>query len=219
MQENKVVIKINYDKPQWNQPLSSPALVTVWHVRRIVIAALLGLLALGVLLAWILGFWQSEAVAPQRNASANTEAVVLSEVLNNNNKPLDITAEKSALPVSHKPVFSVYDKRVIQSFLNLGAFSKHPYKSVKSSIVVSPSKSVEVFYLTKLQSHTHGGYYHRWHHQTRGDIRPPMVSKQHHTKWYSAKTLTAADLGEWTVQLLDSNDVVLSEVKFWVSLE
>lgn len=217
MQQNKVVIKINYDKPQWNQSLSSAPAVTVWHVRRIVCAVL----ALVVVLAWALGVWQTEVTesVSQGHDSANRDAVVSIAPINTSNNSLEITAAKSTPTLSQQPLFTVTDKRVIRTFLNQGVFTQHPYKSVKSSVVVSPSKSVSVFYLTLLHPHADGVYYHRWRHPLRGDIRQAVVHKQLHTKLFSAKIFTAEDLGEWTVQLLDSNDAVLSEVKFSVTLK
>lgn len=70
MKDNKVVIKLNY--PHQRAETKAPQLVTVWHVKRIVIAAILLLLTIAVLFYFFIGM-EPAAVAPkQNNLSENT---------------------------------------------------------------------------------------------------------------------------------------------------
>lgn len=79
MTENKVVIKINYDKPRAGQTESRPRIVTEWHIGRIIAAITLILIILALLVYFLTGTDEVGERSKSFAAAKNTERIIQSE--------------------------------------------------------------------------------------------------------------------------------------------
>ncbi len=87
MKDNKVVIKINYDKSSAKQPPSSPNMVTQWHIGRIAMA-FVALLSIGAMVTYFLLSPGQVERSPISQPAAETKEPLISDATVGETKPI-----------------------------------------------------------------------------------------------------------------------------------
>lgn len=230
MAENKVVIKINYDKDKNLKPINvEPKMVTVWHTRRILAAAAVLIVLVAVPVFWLSGNDNSDAPAPASAASEeipltinNPVPVNVSDTVNVG-KAANVISDPQNLPTSKsasasnsvkRPPAIIYDKKVIRASLNTGPKDKEPYQQVRLPIKLAHNQSIELFYFNELRNINERHLYHHWIKDGLTVDKKSLNISDNKVKVLSGKTLSYKDRGEWQIQLVDKKGKVFSEVSF-----
>ncbi|ANE55831.1 DUF2914 domain-containing protein [Methylomonas sp. DH-1] len=237
MADNRVVIKINYDKSKTATPATEPQTITVWHTGRIVIAlVLLVLFSLFLYFAFSggdrAGNTQTEMVEkvqePQSNpmSAASNPQQVAAEGKDNNIK-VDSAAvsptptldnAKAGLQAS-SPVGIIFDRRVIRASLNTRLKDNEPDQPVQGAFAVVKGKPLELFYFTEIRNPGGLGLFHEWLRNKQVVQHKQLDLKDTRSKVWSSRVLSYKDVGDWQVRLSDKKGKVYSEVKFSLSAE
>jgi len=232
MSDNKVVIKINYDKNRPAKPKTQPQMVTVWHTRRILVAAITLVLIIAVLYSWLSDNDQTsdtqiepalkvpateksdvDSVESQAPAVLNKTAPATLPVLENHQESI-----KKA-EMTKKPAAIIFNRSVIRASLNGKPKDNEPGEPIKLPLRLAATQSAELFYFSEIKNMKGQLLFHQWRrngqivYQKQLDIKEPI------SKVWSSKTLSAKDKGEWQVQLADKKAKVYSEVNFMVNPE
>lgn len=236
MAENKVVIKINYDKDKNRKAMAEPKMVTVWHTRRILSA--LSVLALIVIaLVFRLSgddiqdagkLEKSEHAEMRESFNAADAAVKGSNIAVNQNETKDQAVEtvkpsgrqkEPANAAAKRPAAIILDKKVIRASLNTGPKDKEPYQPVKLPLQLDQNQTIDLFYFNELRNIKDRALYHYWSKDGRIVYKKQLDIKDGRAKVLSSKTLSYKDKGEWQIQLVDRKGKVFSEVNFSVNPE
>ncbi len=232
MAENKVVIKINYDKDKVRKP-AEPKMVTVWHTRRILVAVAILVLLVGMPIFWFGGDSDSDKLEQTETAkkeqSLNNDGAVSQEsgVAVSADQPLKPAVENVkqsaknsvAIEKANHPAAIIYTKKVVRASLNSGPKDKEPYQPVKLPIRLSQNQKIELFYFTELKNIKDGVLYHYWSKDGQTVDKKQLSIKDSDGKVLSGRTLSYKDKGEWQIQLVDKKGKVFSEVNFLVNPE
>ncbi|MDD1620474.1 MAG: DUF2914 domain-containing protein [Methylococcaceae bacterium] len=234
MAENKVVIKINYDKDKIRRP-AEPKMVTVWHTRRILAAIAILTLLVGIPIFWFggddgqdLDKLEQTETAKNEQPLNNGEAVIQgSDGAVSADQPVRLAPENAkqsvkngmAIDGTKRPVAIIYTKKVVRASLNSGLKDKEPYQPVKLPIRLGQNQKIELFYFTELKNMKDGVLYHYWSKDGQMVEKKQLNIKDSGAKLLSGRTLSYKDKGEWQIQLVDKKDKVFSEVNFLVNPE
>lgn len=232
MAENKVVIKINYDKDKIRRPVE-PKVVTVWHTRRILAAAAILTLLVVMPIFWFSGddggdsdkVEQIETVKKEQPLNNGDPVIQQSEVAVKANQTVKQAAEKitqnpnknGVAEVPKRPAAIIYTKKVVRASLNSGPKDQEPYQPVKLPIGLAQNQKIELFYFTELRNIKDGVLYHYWFKDGQLVDKKQLNTKD--SKLLSGRTLSYKDKGEWQIQLVDKKGKVFSEVNFLVNPE
>ena len=218
MVENRVLIKINYDKDKRRKELIDPKIVTVWHTGRI-----FGVTAILVLLTIPILFWFSGEKIEENNPSA----VEISK--DTNNAPLQKdetsiasitdTPTKTQVIPSPKTIASpssaiIFDKRVIRASLSEAPHRRGPGKVVKTPVIIEPGQTRELFYFSEIKNMEGKVLFHHWLKNGKLTYKKRFTVKEDKSKLISSRKLNDKDTGEWRTMLIDNNGKTLGEVKF-----
>ena len=233
MADNKVVIKINYDKDRYRKALIDPKMVTVWHTRRI-----LGFLMVLLLLVFAIYLLFSEEnkheetiqvseklkspviVAPQavedikpeiiKNAPQTKDEAQQTPVVNRLDTPSNKTSD------TKRPAAIIFDKRVIRASINTAPKNDEPGDLVKFPAFIEQNKSLELFYFSQVKNLKNTILFHRWYKDDQLHQKKQFTVKSNNEKLVSSKKFTSNDAGEWQVVLVDNKGNTLSEVNYLV---
>ncbi len=231
MADNKVVIKINYDKKQAGLS-SQPQTVTVWHTRRILIAVLAIVLVILLLFSLFSGDGndsdtqinsaekvqqlnpvEAESVAQQPSpAVENTQPVVTPK------QPVKSESAKVTDTVK-RPAAVILDRKVIRASLNSKPKDKEPGEPIKSPVRVNQNQPVELFYFSEIKNMKAKVLFHQWRRNGQLVLQKQLDTNAYISKVWTSKTVSVKDKGEWQVQLADKKGKVYSEVNFVVDTE
>lgn len=223
MAKSTVVIKVSYDKTAQLAKLKAPEMVTVWHVRRILLA-----LTIPILLVWLwfkpsktddVGALQSEeakavitAVEPAV-ASVNNPINPSQPVL----KPLEAVIKSvNNLP---KPTAVIFDKRVLRAAVVSEFINEQPAERIKSNLKVLKNQPIELFYFSEVKHFNNKNVAHAWFkngqlvHKKHWQVKEPLA------KLTSSYRFSVKDAGEWQVMLQDKKGKDLSKTQFFVTTE
>ena len=192
MKENKVVIKINYDKTKARQSEHHPRMVTEWHVGRIIVVLVLIFLAVGYLIYRITSSEQIERqpisqptpvkkptlipttkvghsnVIPGNNAIETNATKSDQETITPTGTPSIIETKASKVqPIIHSQRNTllkplIVDKRISRVTLASGLNDKEPIGKVSLPIVVDKTKAKGVFFFTEINNMKGEVLFHRW---------------------------------------------------------
>lgn len=236
MAENKVVIKINYDKDKNRRPITEPKMITVWHTRRILAAVLILMLSVVIPIFWFSSdddhnddkVETTEYVEKESPLTGADSVIKETEVsVNSGNSVTGVSAGnkesgKNSEPVKEsakRPPAIIYSKKVIRASLNSGAHDKEPYQPVKLPVKLSKTQTIEVFYFNELRGITDKALYHSWSKDGQVLDKKQLNINGSRAKVLSSRTLGYKDKGEWQIQLVDRKGKVFSEVNFFVNQE
>lgn len=235
MAENKVVIKINYDKNKTGKSLSEPKMVTVWHIQRILFWAAILAILLIMLFYWLSNnHTNNTGVNSDIAAGKATTPTGMGD--NNFSKPqtqpnsessstIGITTENyrnEAGKTTNKPqspAAIIFDKKVIRASLNTVIKDTEPYEPLIGALKLSEHQRIPLFYFTQLKTGNNQGYNHIWSKDGKTIYKKTLPVKENKNKLISSKTFTHKDKGEWRIQLTDKTGKVFSEVIFFIDTE
>lgn len=222
MAKSTVVIKVSYDKTAQLAKAKPPEMVTVWHVRRILLA-----LTIPILLVWLLfKSTKTDDVEVSQVESTPVVAAVEPMVANLSNevklsqpalKPLETVVK----PVNNlpKPTAVIFDKRVLRAAVVSEFINDQPAERIKSNLKVSKNQPVELFYFSEVKHLNNKNLSHAWFkngqlvHKKHWDVKQPIA------KLISSYRFSAKDAGEWQVVSQDKKAKHLSETQFFVTTE
>lgn len=235
--DNRVVIKINYDKTKTAKPIVQPQTVTVWHTGRIAIALLL--LGLFLLLLYAVfngeqsGNTQTDSVGKVQEpvstpnlVANNTDPSVLENADNNKvaaqrispiGQPQSENAKTELLAT--RPLGIIFDRRVIRASLNTRLKDNEPDQPIEGAFAVVKGKPIELFYFTEIKNPGRLVLFHEWLRNKQVVQHKQLDLKETRSKVWSSKILSYKDVGEWQVRLSDNKGKVYSEVKFSLTAE
>jgi len=234
MADNKVVIKINYDK----KPASLntvPQTVTVWHIRRIVIAALVIVLLIILLFSWFSGdnegshtqidsaekvqqFNNPVAEHDDRQALVAPVAPEVPAAVIARKEPANLESVKKVDTIK-RPAAVILDSKVMRASLNGRPKDNEPGEPIKSPVRILPNQPAELFYFSEIRNMRGKTLFHQWLRNGQIVQQKQLDMKDKISKVWSSKTLSAKDKGAWQVQLTDKKGKVYSEVNFLVNAE
>lgn len=210
MRDSKVVIRINCDALQQQKEIIDPKLVTVWHVRRIIVAVLLVVALLGGLLNWLIGDntqEQAPVIISQTPVAAN---------VSNEPPPTPVTQVQPALTPPAKAAV-IFDKHVMRAAVVKSVIEGQPGESWGSNIQIASQQNVQVFYFSQVKNMKDHVLFHQWKKDGRLIIKKRLGIRDNKAKLVSSKQFTAKDVGQWQVILVDEKNKVFSEANFVVN--
>ncbi len=220
MSENKVVIKINYDKAQARKSVVTPKMVTVWHTRRILIAV--GVLLLSCLIILFLSM-------AGNNESNKTESSVVDNGANITNTQVSEPGTSIVNPISpavidtrqnaivKRPEAIILDKHVVRALLSSAPNNDEPGERIKSPVNIAENQTQELFYFVQTKNLKNSILFHRWYKDGQVMSKKQFNVKSNNAKLISSHKLTAKDIGQWQVVLIDKKGKLLSEVNYFVN--
>ena len=236
---NRVVVRINYDKDRRRKELIDPKMVTVWHKGRIFSAIAILLLLIGFLFFLFSGEEAKEnkpLSLKNDEQSKSIESVQKEEIsvpkLENNKvspEPLpSISPVKTSLSVkpkksssatvsSKRPPAIIFDSRVIRASLNKEPRYGEPGDPIKPRVVIGLGQSIEAFYFSEIKNMKHRVLLHHWFKNGELVYKKHFDVETDKFKLISSKKLSAKDVGEWSVALIDQKGKRFSEVNFSVN--
>jgi hypothetical protein len=220
MSENKVVIKINYDKAQAKKSDVTPKMVTVWHTRRILVAV--GILLLSCLIILFLSMaGNNESNKTESSVVDNGENITNTQVsepgtpIVNPISPPVIDARENA--IVKRPEAIILDKHVVRALLSSAPNNDEPGERIKSPVKIAENQTQELFYFVQTKNLKNSILFHRWYKDGQVMSKKQFNVKSNNAKLISSHKLTAKDIGQWQVVLIDKKGKLLSEVNYFVS--
>jgi hypothetical protein len=220
MSENKVVIKINYDKAQAKKSVVTPKMVTVWHTRRILVAV--GILLLSCLIILFLSMaGNNESNKTESSLVDNGENITNTQVsepgtsIVNPISPPVIDARENA--IVKRPEAIILDKHVVRALLSSAPNNDEPGERIKSPVKIAENQTQELFYFVQTKNLKNSILFHRWYKDGQVMSKKQFNVKSNNAKLISSHKLTAKDIGQWQVVLIDKKGKLLSEVNYFVS--
>ena len=220
MSENKVVIKINYDKAQARKSVVTPKMVTVWHTRRILIAV--GVLLMSCLIILFLSM-------AGNNESNKTGSSVVDNGANITNTQVSEPGTSIVNPISpavidtrqnaivKRPEAIILDKHVVRALLSSAPNNDEPGERIKSPVNIAENQTQELFYFVQTKNLKNSILFHRWYKDGQVMSKKQFNVKSNNAKLISSHKLTAKDIGQWQVVLIDKKGKLLSEVNYFVN--
>ena len=228
MVDNKVVIRINYDKDKYRKEVIDPKMVTVWHKGRIFFALLLmSSLIVALLMLFggnsveesggqspLLGIESVSDSAP-KNSGANLEK----EKVNGENVLSENVPSIQTIIVS-KPVGIILNKRVIRASINRSVDDSSSQSTVIVDSVIhldQNSNQQPLNYFSEVKGVKESSLYHRWLKNGQIVHVRQFTIKDRKGKLLSSRKLGSKDVGHWEVMLIDKHEKVWSRSAFEVS--
>ncbi|AEG00317.1 DUF2914 domain-containing protein [Methylomonas methanica] len=224
MADNRVRIKINYDKDKQRKALIDPRMVTVWHTGRIFSAVLLLLIVIG---GTIYLFSRKDAdenklqsneiinpaevTPPQTPVTASPELPKVEPSV-----PVQIRNTKNAAIVKRPPAI-IYDRKVIRASINTAPKNNEPGDPVKQPVVLGQNETKELFYFSQIKNMLGHTLFHAWYKDENLIIKKQFEVKTNNARLISSRKLTAREAGEWRVVLMDKKGRKLSEANYSVN--
>lgn len=220
MTDNKVVIKINYDKNRQRKALIDPKMVTVWHTERILGAIAVLIIVIALL---VFGLSGNDENPPAKALEPVAETVLNPAQTNASTEPVfnsvqtheqDLTKPSS---IVKRPAAIILNKRVIRAALTAEPSKDEPGAPIEFPVIIQPNQSLEVFYFTEIKNMKDKVLWHHWFRNGQLVYKKSLVLKTNKSKFISSKKLSVKEAGEWRVVLMDTQGKSLSEVNFFVN--
>ncbi|MCK9605005.1 MAG: DUF2914 domain-containing protein [Methylomonas sp.] len=224
MADNRVVIKINYDKDKQRKALIDPKMVTVWHTGRILLAVfILLILMIGVI--YMFSGNDADENKRQTDEIINSPEVTLPETpkivkqeLPKAVAPIPVhESDTKNVAVVKRPPAIIYDKRVIRASINSAPKNNEPGDPIKQPVVLGQNEAKELFYFSQIKNLIGHTLFHAWYKDGQLIIKKQFDVKNNHARLISSRKLTARDVGEWQVVLMDKKGKKFSEANYSVN--
>lgn len=224
MAKGTVVIKVSYDKTAQLAKVKTPEVVTVWHVRRILLA-----LTIPILLVWLL--FKSiqtddvEIAQPEVVAPINIDQTLVAPAISESKPKPPITEVKPVVaelkPVNNlpKPTAVIFDKQVLRAAVVSEFNNDQPAERIKTNLKVLKNQLVELFYFSEVKHLKNKNVSHAWFKNGQLIHKKHWSVKQPITKLISSYRFSTKDVGQWQVVLEDKKGKYLSETVFFVAAE
>ena len=224
MADNRVRIKINYDKDKQRKALIDPKMVTVWHTGRILSAVLILLTVITGAIYLFSGksadenkLQSNEIINATEVTPPQAPAIVSPELPKAEPPaPVQISDTKNAEIVKRPPAI-IYDRRVIRASINTAPKNNEPGDPVKPAVVLGQNESKELFYFSQIKNMIGHTLFHAWYKDENLIIKKQFEVKTDNARLISSRKLTAREAGEWRVVLMDRKGRKLSEANYSVN--
>ncbi|PPD35682.1 MAG: hypothetical protein CTY19_01130 [Methylomonas sp.] len=224
MADNRVVIKINYDKDKQRKELIDPKMVTVWHVRRIYSAVAILLLLVALFVLWIYPENDDEkTLKPTLIINGNTgddaAAVhqVASERVVDKSEASQTQIDTKKPLIVKRPAAIIYDRQVVRAALTTEPKKNEPGEAVNLPVSIVQNQILELFYFSQIKNPKSSILFHRWYKNGQLIFKKQFEVKKDHATLISSKKFTSKDIGDWQVLLVDKNGKSLSEINYSVN--
>lgn len=221
MADNRMVIKINYDKDHRKEVID-PKIVTVWHRERI-LAALSVAVLLIVVFVWLLsddgqkGDGVSSSIELVDNQVLETKQQQHNEQNQSPATANQISNQQARRVVVTNGAAIIYDKHVIRASLNSNIKDQEPGQILRSAVTLEPGKTQELFYFSETKTNNSGILFHQWLKDGQ-QMHRKQVDKQK-SKFVSKYSVGQKEIGHWKVELIDKKGKIYSQVEFNVGLQ
>lgn len=196
MQDKKnIVIKVSFPA-QENQAisgLSTPQVVTVWHIKRLLLAGLAGVLLL--VLLWFLFKPTPQPTLPAPQA-IKTEPLLI----------------KQAQPKAEAKV-------VNRSLLTLQVVNNEPFGELIPPLKINKDAATSVYYFVELAAMDGRTVYHEWLLDNELITRKQVNVSGDKWRTASRQLLMYSNRTDWTVRLVDETGQILNTIPFKVIYE
>lgn len=221
MADNRVVIKINYDRDRKRKELIDPKMVTVWHTGRIFSAIAILVFLISLIVFWLSGEETDEnklAVQEVVSSSAPVPVVEIPPPISEN-KPASIETviAENRKKNSKQPPAIIFNRRVIRASLNAAPRYGEPGEPIGPLVIIEPDQSKELFYFSEVKKMQEQLMFHQWFKNGQMVYKRQFKVKSEKSKLISSKKITGKDSGEWQVTLIDNDGNRFSEVNFSVN--
>ena len=233
MADNKVVIKINYDKDKYRKALIDPKMVTVWHTRRILSFLMVLLLLVYAIYRVFSGENNSddvkqsnetmapsvaESIRPVDDIQRSAMPVVPQHVKAAEQMPVGTRSEAASDKISEikRPAAIIFDARVIRASLNTVLKNGEPVDSIKLPVLIERSQTLELFYFSQIKNMKNNVLFHRWYKDGQLVQKKQFAVNSNNAKLVSSRKFTENDVGQWRVVLVNNKGSSLSEVNYSV---
>lgn len=222
MADNRVRIKINYDKDKQRKAIIDPKMVTVWHTGRIFSAVLILLIVISGTIYLFSGKdagenkTQTSEIIPSPEVSPAQVPAIVKPELPKAEAPLESSNTKNAVIVK-RPAAIIYDRKVIRASINTAPKNNEPGDPVKQLIVLGQNESKELFYFSQIKNMQGHTLFHAWFKDEKLIIKKQFEVKTNNARLISSRKLTANEAGEWQVVLMDKKGRKLSEANYSVN--
>ena len=233
MADNKVVIKINYDKDKHRKQLIDPKMVTVWHTGRILSALIILLLLAFAIYGLFSGNNNNKGVTQPKQNVASPVAVsprpvadIKPDIIQTAPQQLKDTQQTSIVnrsKISNKqvsdvkrPAAIILDKRVIRASINMAPKNGEPGDAVKLPLQIEQNQTLELFYFSQVKNMLNKVLLHHWYKDGQLQHKKQFTVKSNNEKLVSSKKFSENDVGEWRVVLVNNKGKSLSEVNYLV---
>lgn len=217
----KVVLRLNIENRGRQSP-SAPVVHTVWHFGRI-FGVLGGFAALLVLIVY--GYAGGDrtgaapgSVLPAAASDGVVPPVEPSPVATALPSPAAARERVAALSVS-SPQGVVYDKKVIESALNISIIDNKAGQRRNLPLKISPDRSFDLTYSNVLKNAAGQKLFHIWLKDGKTVCHKRLSIRSGREKVWSSRKFSIIDKGLWRVQLANVQGKVYSRVSFSVALE
>lgn len=226
MVDNRVVIKINYDRDKYQKSVIDPRMVTVWHKGRILGVLIVLLCLIGVSLYGLLGngsetpgLWSGQA--SHQGGVDSTAMDGAPQRQNELSQAQDGNQKSSVLQtfVIAKPVGIIFDKRVIRASINRANDDSVKQASVivDQKVIVNSGKHQVLDYFSEVKRGGELPLFHRWLKNDQVIHAKQFVVKENKSRLMSSKKFGIKDIGLWQVVLVDGRGRILSRSSFEIS--
>lgn len=224
MADNRVVIKINYDKDKQRKELIDPKIVTVWNMQRIYSAVAILLLLVVLFVLWFFSendepiVNQSPSITSnnaQSNPTVFQQPASEPVVAKPDASQTQIDAKKTMLV--KRPAAIIYDKQVIRAALTTAPKKNEPGDAVNVPVLIDQNQTLELFYFSQIKNPKSSVLFHRWYKNGQLMNKKQFEVKKDHATLISSKKFTSKDAGEWQIVLVDKNGKLLSELNYSVN--
>lgn len=227
MADNKVIIKINYDKDKHRKQLIDPKMVTVWHSGRIVSVLIVLLLLAFAIYTLFSDENNNEDVIQPKEAISSPVVVpprsvedIKSEIVQaaQQTTPVVNQLDTSSKTVSDvkRPAAIIFDKRVIRASIGTSLKSGEPGDAVKLPVRIEQNQTLELFYFSQVKGLKNMVLFHRWYKDGQLQHKKQFTVKSDNAKLISSNKFAENDAGEWRVVLVNNKEKLLSEVNYSV---
>lgn len=223
MADNRVRIKINYDKDKQRKALIDPKMVTVWHTGRIVTAVFI-LLMLIIGTVYMFSANDADENNPQTDEINNLAkvnppetAAIVNPESPKAESPVSVLISDTRNPVVVKrPPAIIYDRKVIRASINTAPKKDEPGDPINTPVVLGQDESKELFYFSQIKNMAGHTLFHVWYKDGQLIIKKQFEVKNDNAKLISSRKLTVKEAGEWQVVLMDKKGKTLSEANYSV---
>lgn len=227
MAENRVSIKINFDKDRHRKELIDPKMVTVWHTGRILTALGILTLLISSIIFWLTDNNTADTPPPAAiiKPSENPPLVPIANNATDSAKPIDIAKPQPPAPkpkskptvTTQRPPAIIYDRKVIRASLNLAPRYGEPGKPVKPLVTIKPNQAMDLFYFSEIKHMKGRTLFHNWSKDGKTVHKQAFQILTDKFKLISSKKFTNKERGEWSVMLTDDKNKKLSAAYFSIN--
>ncbi|POZ52376.1 DUF2914 domain-containing protein [Methylovulum psychrotolerans] len=221
-EKKNLTIKVKYPTAAKTSKALSPsaAVITVWNVQRIGLAAAA---LLGFLLLIVYAFSDDDTPPPAVVAdSPSAQAAPAQAVPAAPKTPAAQPPVVTPVPVAANPSVAVAlpheQARIRRAVLAARITDKEPADEIVRGVTVPPGQLKTAYYFNELRGMTGKILYHEWLRDGVSVMKEPLQVGADRWRVSSHKTFDDKAAGQWTVRLLDDTGKLLDEKTFAVSV-